>query len=98
MYRTIVNAMVAEGRKQLAQARLDDHDRPIGTHAIDIDFYSKRDREATIEDSRWCVRAYRWDGSAWRKRRRLSGPLIFEDALDRAADEASARGVERRDC
>lgn len=105
----VCTAMAANARRDIAKARLADLERPVGTLALDIDFYSKADRNKPVEDydfhahgrhyqgfgARWCVIKVRWDGSEWKRVRKLSGPLQLTAALSRLSEECSRSGLER---
>lgn len=83
--------------------------RDIGAMALDIDFYSKAERDKPCEDydfhahgrhykgagSRWCVVKVKWNGSEWKRVRKLTGPLQFTDALSRLTEEVRKTGLER---
>ena len=103
--------LVAQARREIADAYHRDAERPTGALALDIDFYSKADRSKPIEDydfydasgrhwkgtgARWCVVKVRWDGSEWKRVRRITGPLLYTPALDRLYEESRRRGLERR--
>lgn len=106
----ICKAMVAGAKRDMAKARLADLQRPVGALALDIDFYSKAERDKPHEDydfhahghhykgfgARWCVVKVRWDGSEWKRLRKLSGPLQFTEALSRLSEECARTGMERR--
>jgi hypothetical protein len=107
----IVSGMVANARSEIAKARLQDAERPIGTEALDIDFYSAADSKKPVEDydftdasgrrfkgfgARWCAIKVKWTGSDWRRVRRLTGPLQFTEALTRCSELADKLGLERR--
>lgn len=105
----ICSAMVDQARKDMATARRLDAERLVGEQRIDIDFYSPAEKSKPVEDydfhahgyhykgsgSRWCVIKVRWTGVAWRRIRRLSGPLPFVEALHRATEEGRRTGLAR---
>lgn len=103
-------ALAANAQRDMAKAQLADLERPVGTIALDIDFYSKAEAGKPVEDydfhahghhyqgfgARWCVVKVRWDGSEWKRIRRLSGPLQFTPALERLSEECRRTELERR--
>jgi len=108
----IVRALVAQATQSLAARRAIDAARPVGTRGISIDFYDSTDRKRPAVDydvttpdgrryqgfgARWAAVLVSWTGTEWRRVRRLSGPLQFEDALDRAGEEAKLRDLPRVD-
>lgn len=95
IYNQIADALAADARRAIAEARLADMERPLGTQAIDIDFYSAKDREASVDDARWCVTLVRWNGKAWQRARKLTGPLTFEAVVVAAGEAAAKRTLPR---
>lgn len=106
----IASALVDQAKRDMAAARQRDQERPIGQVRLDIDFYSKADRDKPVEDwdfvdssgrhwkgfgARWTVAKYKWTGTEWKRFRRLTAPLKFVDALDRCADECRRLNLER---
>ena len=106
----VCNALITSGLKDMALALQSDRERPVGTLALDIDFYSKAEADKPISDgsmewqgqtvswtgARWCVVKDRWTGTNWRRVRKLSGPLQFTDALTRCGEESRRTGIGRK--
>jgi len=108
----VMRGIAAQTASEFAAARLKDADRPIGTKALDIDFYSAADRDRPIEDgsmiyqgrrvqwkgARWCVVLVSWDGQRWKRVRRITGPLNgVGAALTRRGELCKTRGLLRKD-
>lgn len=106
----VCEALVGQARRDMAKARAEAAERPIGEVRLDIDFYSKEDRSKPVEDydftdasgrhfkgfgARWAVWRVKWTGSEWRRVRKVSGPLKFTPALDRLVEEGKRLGLER---
>lgn len=103
----IVAGLATQARRDIAASRAIDAARPVGEVRLDIDFYSKADRDKPIDDgemmlhgtlvrwtgARWCVAKYKWTGSEWKRLRRISGPLKFTPALERRTEEARRTGL-----
>lgn len=103
----IVSALVEGSRADLAKARLADIERPVGTLAVDIDFYSRAEKDKPHEDydfhahghhyqgsgARWCAIKVKWTGSEWKRVRRLTGPMQFSDALSKRSEFALRLGL-----
>ena len=96
-YRDITNALAAQARQSIATSRREDAARPIGARGVTIDFYDRGEADKPVQDGRWAAWLVRWTGTEWRRTRRLSGPLEFSDALDRAGALAKARDLPRVD-
>lgn len=105
----VCDGLLLSARVDLAAARLRDARRPIGERRVDVDFFSATDRNKPIEGgelviagrlhrwegARWCVVLVRWTGEAWKRVRRVTGPLPIGEALMRCGDEGRRRGLER---
>lgn len=103
-YEAIMSAMLQSAKRDIARSRLDDLSRRVGETKIEIDFFDRKESEKPHEDynfdvhgrhyegsgARWAVWRYRWNGSEWKRARRLSGPLKFGDALTRATETRAA--------
>lgn len=108
-FHAVANALAADARRQIAKARAEDAARMIGAQGVTIDFYDRREADKPISDgsmvirgrevswagSRWAAWLVRWDGRRWKRTRRLSGPLQFTDALDRASELCRKRSLPR---
>lgn len=106
---TVCDGLLSSARVDLAAARLRDARRPIGEQRVDVDFFSVADRNKPIEGgelviagclhrwegARWCVVLVRWTGEAWKRVRRVTGPLPIGEALTRCGDEGRCRDLER---
>lgn len=95
----VADALVQWGRNDLARARQAARARDHGTRGIALGFYSRADAYKTIDDTRWTAWLVTWSGprQSWVQRRRLSGPLPLEDALDRVSVVCKERGLPRVD-
>lgn len=105
----VCDALVAQSRREMAEARSVASARPVGEVRLDIDFFSPAERGKPVEDydfhdasgrhwkgfgARWCVIKVRWTGTDWKRVRRISGPLQFTPALTRCTEECARLGLE----
>ena len=117
--RAIAAQVQADSNKRMAEKRAADKARPVGTRALDFDFWSKADRDKPINGgsyertyrttdgreitefhqwwpAQWCVCLYRWDGSRWKKLRRITGPIgSIGSAMDALYYEMEVTGIQR---
>ena len=106
----VVGALAQQARERIVDAKRADAGRDVGTLALDVGFYSKADIDKPIEDydfhahgrhyqgfgNRWAVWKFRWDGTEWRRIRKLTGPLKFEASLDELSALKAKTGLERK--
>lgn len=95
----VATALAQWGKNDLARARQAARERDHGTRGIALGFYSRAEAEKTIDDTRWSAWLVTWSApkQAWVQRRRLSGPLPLEDALDVVAVVCKERELPRVD-
>lgn len=96
---TIADALVAQYRREQRAKRLRDLSRPVGERGVWLGCYNER---LTDENMRarepWAVWLVRWNGTEWKRTRRLSGPLAdVSDALHQATNIARQRKLQRID-
>lgn len=88
---SIWRSIVEDSNKRLREKREADRARPVGTKALDIDFYTRAEAGKPIEagsmmsrdgrytytweGAQWAVWLVRWTGTEWRRVRRITGPI-----------------------
>ena len=86
------NAAIAD----ITAERKIDAARPIGEKRIDIGFYDDvKDRNKPVISTRWSAILVKWNGKAWKRIKRLTGPSLYEDALNDVTRIARQRDLER---
>ena len=95
LFSHVTRAMIAQAKCRLAETQRQNRARPVGHQGVSLDFYDRHQADRSIDHIRWAVWLVSWDGTSWKRRRRLSGPGELSETLSKAGQIAKARGLQR---